>query len=295
MRYDIALSIGYRYGAPAEHLRTLVRLLPSDLPGRQRVTMRLLTVDPSPAERRDTQDFFGNTTTMLAFHGAVEALSLTLRARVERVARVASLDLSPDLAGLAADIAARPTLRPGLDPAAPHHYLGPSARVRPDPAISAFAAATALPGLTAMQVVTALGRALHGTMQFDPTSTDVHTPASTAFAARRGVCQDYAHIMIAGLRSLGIPAGYVSGFLRTTPPPGAARLEGADAMHAWVSAWCGTQAGWIEYDPTNACTVGQDHIVVGYGRDYADVSPVRGALRSAGDQASQQKVDVIAL
>lgn len=291
MRYDIALTIGYRYGAPAEHLRNLVRLAPSDLPGRQVVTARLLTVDPLPDEQREMRDFFGNAVSVLAFHHAVDAISLTLRARVERIARVPTLDLSPDLAGLAADIAARP----GLDPAAPHHYLGPSARVGHDPAIAAFATAAATPGLTTMQVVTALGQALHGTMQFDPAFSDVHTPASIAFAARRGVCQDYAHIMIGALRSLGIPAGYASGFLRTLPPPGEPRLEGADAMHAWVTAWCGAETGWIEYDPTNACAVGQDHIVVAYGRDYADVSPVRGVLRSAGDQASQQRVDVIPL
>lgn len=291
MRYDIGLSIGYRYGAPADHLRTLVRLLPSDLPGRQVVTARLLAVDPPPTERRETRDFFGNVVTMLAFHHAIDAIAFTLRARVERVAQVPGLDLSPDLAGLAAEIAAHPALAA----IAPHHYLGPSARVRPDPAISTFAAAAAGSGRTAMQIVTALGQALHATMRFDPASTDVHTPASAAFAARSGVCQDFSHIMIAGLRSLGIPSGYVSGFLRTTSPQGQRRLEGADAMHAWVTAWCGSEAGWIEYDPTNACALGQDHIVVAYGRDYADVSPVRGALRTTGDQASHQRVDVIAL
>ena len=89
-------------------------------------------------------------------------------------------------------------------------------------------------------------------MRYDPDATEVDTPLAEAFAARHGVCQDFSHIMIAGLRSLGIPAGYVSGFLRTMPPPGKPRLEGADAMHAWVRAWCGAEAGWIEYDPTNA-------------------------------------------
>jgi transglutaminase-like putative cysteine protease len=103
------------------------------------------------------------------------------------------------------------------------------------------------------------------------------------------------HIMILALQALGIPAGYVSGFLRTLPPPGGVRLEGVDAMHAWVRAWCGSAQGWIEYDPTNACAVGQDHIVVAYGRDYADVSPVRGVLRTTGDQVSVQRVDVIPL
>lgn len=291
MRYDIGLTIGYRYGAPADRLRTMVRMVPADLPGRQRVLARLLRVDPVPAERHEWRDFFGNAVTVLAFHRPVDALTLTLHAKVDRLATNAGLDLSPDLAGLAADIAARP----GLDALAPHHYLGPSVRVWPDAAISAFAAAAAAPGLTTLQTVLALGQALHATMRFDPTATDVQTPASQAFAARSGVCQDFSHIMIAGLRSLGIPAGYVSGFLRTLPPPGQPRLEGADAMHAWVTAWCGPETGWIAYDPTNACLAGQDHIIVAHGRDYADVSPVRGALRTAGDQVSQQAVDVVPL
>ena len=97
---------------------------------------------------------------------------------------------------------------------------------------------------------------------------------------------------IAALRSLGIPAGYVSGFLRTIPPPGQPRMEGADAMHAWISAWCGAEMGWLEFDPTNDCAVGVDHIAVAYGRDYADVAPVKGAIRTTGEQSSKQSVDV---
>src|SRR5438445_2505899 len=104
-------------------------------------------------------------------------------------------------------------------------------------------------------------------------ATTVQTRASDAFALKRGVCQDFSHIMIAGLRGLGIPAGYVSGFLRTIPPKGKPRLEGADAMHAWVKAWCGRDAGWQEFDPTNGIRASNDHITVGYGRDYSDVAP----------------------
>ncbi len=136
--------------------------------------------------------------------------------------------------------------------------------------------------------------ALHRDMKFDAKATTVDTPPAEAFARRIGVCQDFAQVMIAGLRGIGIPSGYVSGFLRTVPPPGKARLEGADAMHAWVRAWCG-DAGWVEFDPTNACLVGPDHVVVGYGRDYGDVAPVAGVLRISGKQKSKQAVDVIAL
>jgi transglutaminase-like putative cysteine protease len=132
-------------------------------------------------------------------------------------------------------------------------------------------------------------------MTFDPKATDVLTEPAEAFARRRGVCQDFSHIMIAALRGLGIPAGYVSGFLRTIPPRGKRRLEGADAMHAWVQAWCGAEMGWVEYDPTNDLAVAADHIVVARGRDYADVAPVTGALRISGPHKSTQKVDVVPL
>jgi len=101
--------------------------------------------------------------------------------------------------------------------------------------------------------------------------------------------------MIAGLRGLGIPAGYVSGFLRTNPPAGQARLEGSDAMHAWVRVWCGQHMGWVEFDPTNAMIAGADHISIGKGRDYADVSPIVGVLRTHGSHETSQSVDVIRL
>ena len=130
-------------------------------------------------------------------------------------------------------------------------------------------------------------------MKFDPDATTVDTPPAEAFARRHGVCQDFAQVMIACLRGIGIPAGYVSGFLRTNPPPGKPRLEGADAMHAWVRAWCGWQTGWVEFDPTNAIPAGTDHIVAARGRDYGDVAPVKGILRIAGDQTTEHAVDVL--
>jgi len=128
---------------------------------------------------------------------------------------------------------------------------------------------------------------------YDPEYTEVSTPAIEAFEARRGVCQDFAHIMIAGLRGLGLPAAYVSGYLRTVPPPGKARLEGADATHAWVKLWCGPEAGWIGFDPTNALVVAGDHIELALGRDYADVAPIGGVVLGPGEQKIKVGVDVI--
>ncbi|MFW5641608.1 MAG: transglutaminase family protein [Roseicyclus sp.] len=288
MRYDIRLSIGYLYGAPSDHARTLVRLLPSDLPGRQIVTSRLLTVEPLPAERRDTRDFFGNAMSVLAFHAPIDRIEVSLQARVERLAPPDSLDLSPGLDTLGAEVAEYR----GLDRASPHHFLGPSVRVPADPDIARFAAEVAAPRRTVRQTALAMAEAIHAEMRFDPAATDVQTPPQLAFANRHGVCQDFSHVAIAALRALGIPAGYVSGFLRTTPPEGQPRLEGADAMHAWVAAWCGTETGWIEVDPTNACIAATYHIAVAHGRDYSDIAPVKGVLRTSGGQTSHHSVDV---
>ena len=288
MRYDIRLTIDYRYQAASDHVRNILRLLPSDGPG-QRVTARLLTVTPPPDERRDGVDFFGNAVSEVIWHEPIDTITLRVRAQAERFAP-GGADLSPPLDGLAACLTGA-----DLGPSSPQHFLAPSPRIAPQPAITAFARAALCPGQTVRAAVEAVGRALHGVMIYDAEATDVSTPPQEAFSARRGVCQDFAQIMIAGLRAIGVPAAYVSGFLRTYPPEGQPRLEGVDAMHAWVAAWCGPVQGWVEYDPTNAQWAGEDYITVATGRDYADVAPVKGAIRTAGGQESAQAVDVIPL
>jgi transglutaminase-like putative cysteine protease len=128
---------------------------------------------------------------------------------------------------------------------------------------------------------------------YDVGATTVSTMPAAAFALRRGVCQDFAHVMISGLRGLGLPAAYVSGYLRTVPRPGQARLEGADAMHAWVMVWCGDAVGWRGLDPTNAIPAGEDHIVLAIGRDYSDVAPIAGVVFASGEQRLAVAVDVV--
>lgn len=288
MLYDITATITYAYAAPAVAGRTLLRLLPAAGAG-QRLVAGRIEAQPTPAERQDRTDFFGNPVTELTFRTPADIARFRLVARVERTAEAPELDLSPDRARLAAEL----DLPGTLGPEAPHHYLGPSPRVAPDPAIAAFAADAAAGAPTTLATLTAVGRALHRAMRFDAGATTVETDPATAFAARHGVCQDFSHILIAALRSLNVPAGYVSGYLRTIPPRGGPRLQGADAMHAWVRAWCGIETGWVDYDPTNDCLVGADHIRVAVGRDYDDVAPVRGVLRSAGGQISAQEVDVV--
>lgn len=291
MLYELRLVMNYAYGAPATGGRHLLRLMPAEVPGVQRMIAGALDIQPGPQDRHDQRDFFGNRVTGVAMGAAHDEIVFTLRARVERLGAAPGPDLSPPLAGLAAQIAAHRS----LGPEAPHHFLGPSPRVPRDAAVAAYARQAARDAPTVLAAVAALNRALHADLRYDPEATTVETPLSEAFAARHGVCQDFSHIMIAGLRELGIPAGYVSGFLRTEPPPGKPRLEGADAMHAWIRAWCGAETGWVEFDPTNALRVGADHIVVAWGRDYSDAAPVKGVLWTAGPQTTAQAVDVIPL
>ncbi len=289
MIFEIKLRIAYEYANPAVGGRHVVCVMPLSVGAAQTVQKATLQIEPVPQERIDRLDFFGNQVTEFSFRGPHDSVILTLRARVARTAVVQSLAGAAGMPQLRAELADSCDVGPD----APLHFVSPSHRVPHDAAMTAFALAHAQPDLTVVQVVMAVGRALHRHMRFDPTATTVDTPAVEAFAKRRGVCQDFSHIMIACLRGIGIPAGYVSGFLRTLPPLGKPRLEGADAMHAWVRAWCGTAVGWIEFDPTNDCLTGGDHISVARGRDYSDVSPIKGIMRTAGRQQSHQAVDVI--
>jgi transglutaminase-like putative cysteine protease len=288
MLYDVRLRIDYGYATPADGGRTLLRIMPPTLTGAQELLAASVSIDPAPDERRERTDFFGNAVTEIAFRQPLDHLRLTLRARLRRRAEPDRLDLSPPVAGLAAEIAGT-----GLEPLSPRHFLGASDRVRPTREMTDWARAQVRDDMSALEALVALSSALNAEMRFDPGATDAGTRPEDAFAARHGVCQDFSHVLIACLRGLGMPAGYVSGLLRTEPPPGQPRLEGADAMHAWVMAWCGTELGWVGHDPTNACFAGTDHLVIARGRDYADIAPVRGWLRIAGAQSSGQAVDVL--
>ena len=291
MIYDIRLTIGYDYARPVLHARHVACMLPPDIAGVQRLIAGRLTIMPEPNESRERADFFGNHIHEFAIRSPHLAIKLDLKARVERFAPKELPLQSMLLADLARGLGTWSEMGPG----SPLHYTAASARVPLHQGMTDFARGVVAPSMTVAQAVMAVGTAVFGYMTFDAKATTVDTLAADAFGLRHGVCQDFSHIMIACLRGLGIPAGYVSGFLRTTPPPGARRLEGADAMHAWVQAWCGPEVGWLEFDPTNNKRADLDHIVVAKGRDYSDVAPIKGFLRGSGRQISRQAVDVIPL
>jgi transglutaminase-like putative cysteine protease len=287
--YDVKVALVTRYGAPAAQGRHIARVLPRDVPGVQRVERRTLRLGPGPDERWEREDFFGNGEVEFAFRVPHRRVEVRMEARVERLADAQPPRSATPIDRLPGEIAA---VR-DLGPASPLHFLAPSPMVPREPEIAAWASARSAGAGTAWDVAAALSGALHREMTFDGKATEVDTPPLEAFRKRRGVCQDLSHILITALRAVGVPAGYVSGLIRTIPPEGRPRLEGADAMHAWVMAWCGAGAGWVELDPTNDCLAGRDHILVARGRDYSDVSPVKGIMRIAGRQRGSHAVDVI--
>ena len=288
MIYDVRQDTTYLYASPVAHARHVLRLAPIDRPG-QRVHATALEIEPQPMVRREGGDFFGNRMTWIELDAPHDALSVRVKARVAvegkpppaadatppweaiRDAAFASIDLSPH---------------------SPAHFLFASRQVSLDPEIRAYAAESFLPGRPVLAAAVDLMRRIKADFVYEIGATTASTTPPMSFALRRGVCQDFAHIMISGMRGLGLPAAYVSGYLRTVQKPDEERLAGADAMHAWVLVWCGEASGWRGLDPTNAIFAGNDHVVLAVGRDYADVAPIDGVIFAAGGQRLKVAVSV---
>lgn len=287
MIYRIRHVTTYSYEAPVATARCVLRLTPANGPGQERLASRV-RIAPEARLSEETC-FFGATLTHAAIDAPHRALVIEATARVHVTRSVPALpDDDPTVASVR--VAAAGSRARGAD--APVHGLFASQAVPIADEITDWAAACLPEDGGVFAGAVALMTRIRETFAYAPGETDVATPTLAAFRARAGVCQDFAHVMIAGLRGLGLPARYVSGYLRTIPPEGAERLVGADATHAWVDVWCGADLGWIGFDPTNALLVGPDHIVLAFGRDYADVSPVDGVVVSSGGQSLTVSVDV---
>jgi transglutaminase-like putative cysteine protease len=287
--YDIRHVTSYAYEFPVSSATLSLRVTPRSDIG-QRCLDHALIIEPPPKTVRVEQDFFGNDVTIAIIETGLMSLKVEARARVD-IARpkVAGAGTSPDWK----QVAQAALEEVGLGADAPAHFIFASPRIALSPQVTAYAAESFPAGRTIADGARDLAKRIRTDFAYSPQVTDVSTPLDQAFAQRRGVCQDFAHIMIAGLRGLGLPAGYVSGYIRTIPPPGKPRLEGADATHAWVSVWCGAEIGWLGVDPTNAIDAGNDHIVLAVGRDFSDVSPIYGVFVGSGTQELEVGVDVI--
>ena len=287
MNYNVTHVTRYTYRTTVELTTGLLRLKPVSREGQVLESFSLTTEPPClpPAERVDA---FGNAVLSLRIEKPHRELTVEADSRV-RIERPSVLELSPPWEAVAAEALTVPS----LDFDCPAIALYPSRALSLFDQATAYARASFTPGRPVHEATMELTRRIHADFVYDPEATDVSTPAHVAFQHRRGVCQDFAHIMIAALRGLGLPALYVSGYIRTIPPAGKERLAGADASHAWVSLWCGASMGWMDFDPTNAIAVHNDHVEVARGRDYSDASPIVSMVLSSGSHELKVEVDVV--
>jgi transglutaminase-like putative cysteine protease len=288
MRYRVRHLTTYHYGEPVLLSHHAAHLAPRLCPGQSHADVRL-EISPAPAVRDDgKRDYFGNPMTFFTIQDAHTRLTVDASFVVETSPPPAlpHLDRTP-WEHAAAELAdgGAPRIEAALD------FLFPSYQVPQLPEARAYAEPSFPPGRPLVDAVLDLNHRIHADLAFDPDATTVGTPLAQVFAQRRGVCQDFAHMTIACLRAMGLAARYVSGYIRTLPPPGKERLVGADASHAWAAVFLPGQ-GWLDIDPTNDTLAGEDHIVVAWGRDYDDVSPLRGVVLGGGHHQITVGVDV---
>lgn len=288
MLYRVRHVTAYAYRHEVSVGLGVLRVLPASSAG-QTVLSSALHIDPAPVERHDGPDFFGNAVTQVRF----ATPSRRHRFATDVQVRVEPAPLPPPATTPSWEEVRRQALAARtLGGLAPAHMLFASRFVPLLDAARDEAAACFTPRRPVLEAAEALMRRIHAGFAYDPVATEISTPLAELARHRRGVCQDFAHWMTAGLRGLGLPAAYVSGYLRTLPPPGRPRLVGADASHAWVALWCGEGLGWIGLDPTNAVLQNRDHIQVAMGRDYGDVSPVGGVIYTSAGHSLTVSVDV---
>ncbi len=278
----------YTYGSAVELAHHIAMLKPRG-DGSQELLDFALRIDPAPARVQERTDTWGNALAHFSLTVPHESLSVRASSRV-RVAP--SPPLPPAMRWEAAREHWRYQAGRPLDAAV--EFVHDSGLVGRAPALRAWAAPAFVAGRPLDEAACELMHRLHEEFAYEPASTEVDTPMLQAFEQKRGVCQDFAHVMIGALRSLGLAARYVSGYLLTDPPAGQPRLQGADASHAWVAVALpradGSGSDWLELDPTNDCVAGAGHVRVAYGRDYRDVTPLSGVIRGGGRHTLTVKV-----
>ncbi len=291
-RYRVVHHTEYRYGAPMLDGYSVACLLARPTPS-QHVTASTITTEPDADEFDEREDVFGNRIVQVGIHRPHEGL--VVRAVTEATVwrqELPRLDFAWErVAALVSGLRDVPALD-----VAP--YVAPSRFVAVEQhrvALREFAEQSFTPGRGLVDATEEYCTKIFETFVFDPSFTEVSTPIDVVLAERRGVCQDFAHLATGGLRALGLPARYVSGYIETDPPPGEPKVIGADASHAWCSVWV-PDHGWLDFDPTNGIVCPDRHVTIGWGRDYADVAPVRGVVIGPGSsQSLTVSVDVARL
>jgi transglutaminase-like putative cysteine protease len=290
VRYSVRHLTTYDYEDQVSVSHHILRLTPHNS-ARQTCLRNAIAVLPHPVDRSRHFDYFGNAT-----------VAFTLLEPHQRLAVEATSELEV-AAPLLPDFTASPpweTVRDSLafarndEELSAYQFVFDSPRIEAGSKLEDYAQKSFPPARPLLDAVLDLTQRINHDFRFDNKATEVSTPVETFFEKRRGVCQDFSHLEIACLRSLGLPARYVSGYLRTLPPPGQPRLVGADASHAWCSVWS-PGAGWVDFDPTNNCVISDSHITLACGRDYDDVSPIHGVLLGGARHNLETSVDVLPL
>ena len=287
MKLRVVHKTAYSYGEPVSTSHHEARLTPREN-DHQRTLSHTIDIDPVPAHRRTRFDYFGNRTLYFNLSEPHRALEVSATSVVELRA-----PHRPELSNTPPWEVVRDRLRAdtGRDVLDAFQMTFESAYVKPLPELVDYAAPSFTSGRPVLEVAADLTRRIHADFVYDPRSTVITTPLAEVLAQRRGVCQDFAHLMLGCMRSFGLAARYVSGYLMTRPPPGKERLAGADASHAWVSAWV-PEEGWFDFDPTNDVTPSEEHVTIASGRDFGDVTPMRGVILGGGPHTLAVSVDV---
>jgi transglutaminase-like putative cysteine protease len=286
LRYAIRHVTHYRYADGVSNSQHDLHVLPREMP-RQRCLSAKLEVRPTPIVCRERIDYFGNRAT----HVVLATPHTEMVATAESLVEVWAMPTPGADDDVPWESAARGVAEPG-DDLHVQEMRFPSPFIEPWAELHAYASRSFLPGRPLLSACIDLMARVHRDFTYDPRATTIATPLAEVFAKRRGVCQDFAHLMIACLRALGLSARYVSGYLMTVPPPGQPRLQGADASHAWLAVHS-PRFGFVDLDPTNNCLVGDSHIVLALGRDFGDVTPLRGVIHGGGRHDLHVAVDVI--
>lgn len=276
----------YAYADRVELAAHLAHLRPRSLPW-QRVHSFAMRVDPAPSRLTEGTDHFGNPVTWLFLGSAHDGLQVSTEATVEVARRVAPDPRDAPSWERVAELAQRPV---AATEAAEFTFSSQMASASDE--VRAWAAPSFTPGRPVLAGLLDLTSRIARDFRFRPGVTTISTPIARVLQLRAGVCQDFAHLMIGGLRAMGLPARYVSGYVRTRPAPGQVKMRGADVSHAWVGCWLGPDHGWIDLDPTNDLVVSDEHVVLGWGRDFADVSPLHGLLLGGGKHTLSVGVDL---
>lgn len=285
MRYRVQHTTRYAYGSPVELAAHMVHLRPRPQPW-QTVLSESIVTAPLPARRRDGIDHFGNFVTWLFMDLPHADFEVTSDSIVD-----VDCPAPPDPESTPAweDVVSA-TSDPAGWQAVEFRFGTPMAPLNDD--TRAYVAKSFPSGRPVLQGLLELNERVYTEFRFRSGVTSISTPVSQVIQRKEGVCQDFSHVMVSGLRGLGIPARYTSGYIRTKPPPGQTKRKGADQSHAWVGAWMGPRHGWIDLDPTNGIVVRDEHVLLGWGRDFSDVSPVRGVILGGGDHSVQVSVDL---